>query len=379
MTPHRMRVLMASTVHRWNDVRIYYKEALSLATVADIHLVAVQDPDQGEVPNGVITVELLSSRGRRQGKGSSVLLRFRRLGQVLNIVLRRKYDVFHFHDPELIPVGWFAKLRGKKVVYDMHEDAFTMLLARTWLSRPLAWLMGFALRAIERVSLLIFDIFILAAKSLAPSFKSSKCRLVLNYPIFNHVPPPNRRKDSEALKLVYAGALTMARGAADMLEAVSALRRAGKNVTLDLFGMTSESGLDERIKLACEDSWVTYHGWLPMTQLLRELPDYHVGLSPVHDYPNYRHALLTKVLDYLAAGLPIVASRLPGTTEILAGAECAVFYQTGNVSELQAAISVLLDEEKRFSLANNGRKVIYQYRWESQAEELINIYREVLN
>ncbi len=380
MKPAKARVLMASSVHRWNDGRIYYKEAQSLAEIADVHLIAVQAQGASAVPDGRIHVQMLPANGLRLGERKSVFLRFKRIGMVMKAVLQRKYDVFHFHDPELIPAGWLAKLRGKKVIYDMHEDASKVLLGRKWIPRPLAQPVGSLFRVFERVSLLIFDVFILASEGFLHSFKSEKCHTILNYPINvnGNIAQPIKHETDEALKLVYTGDITIARGATDMLEAVSALRAEGKNITLDLFGSIRETSLKERIGREYSEKWIEYHGWLPLNQLQKVLQNYHVGLNPIRDFPNHRNAMQTKVLDYMAAGLVVITSKLPGTNEYLNGAGCAVFFTPGDIGELQAAINSLLDEEKRLSLINNGSKVVQRRCWESQAGRLMNIYRDVL-
>ncbi len=379
MTTTRVRVLMASTVHRWNDVRIYYKEALSLAKVADIHLVAVQVPDQGEVPNGAITVELLSSRGRRPGIETSALLRFRRLGQMLNIVLRRKYDVFHFHDPELIPVGWFAKLRGKKVIYDMHEDALHLLARRRWMPRLLGRWVGVIIRGFELLSLLIFDRFVLAEKAYADVFKAKKCYTVLNHPLIDQPFEPRRRHDGESLRTVYVGSLTGARGTEDILRGVRDLSRSGMNITLDLYGVVGEQDIDELIRRHVGEEWLTFHGWIPGDTIVGELRKYHIGLSPLRDHRGYRDIWPTKILEYIVSGLAIVASRLPGTSHLLKDLDCAAFHSPGDVEALKETLVSLADEDKRMTMASNGNRLIQRYSWASQEQVLLQLYSGMLH
>ncbi|UCD37888.1 MAG: glycosyltransferase [Fidelibacterota bacterium] len=373
------RVLMASSVHRWNDVRIYYKEALTLAKVTNVRLLAVQNYSASQVPHRKIETEFLPGNGLTRGGPNSMLsLRLRRIAAVLRTALAEKFDVFHFHDPELIPVGWLVKLRGKRVIYDMHEDVSTMLFSREWLPRPLARLIGSVLRAGERLSLHIFDYFILAAKNLAPSFKTEKCVQILNYPIANTMPRSQGRKQDEPLRLVYAGDITVARGIPDILTAISDLQRAGQKITLDLFGPVSEPEMGRVLGTLTTQPWIKCHGWIPLPQLMNELPGYHIGMSPLRDFPNYRNAVPTKVLDYLAAGLPVVASGLPGTRKLLEKYDCALLYEPGDVAKLQAALLELQDERKRRLLAKNGGKFVAAYSWETQAQKLVGIYQELL-
>jgi len=374
----KTRILMASSVHRWNDGRIYYKEARSLAKFADVRLIAVRSPEASEVPDGRIAVDLLPAKGLRLGDRKSLILRLKRIGMVTKTVLHHRYDVFHFHDPELIPVGWLAKLRGKKVIYDMHEDAFHVLTRREWIPKPLALIVGIIIRGLEFLNLLIYDRFILAEKAYAKVFTAKKCFTVLNFPIIEETFEPVRRRRNESLRMVYVGSITNMRGAEDILRSIRDLRVSGRNITLDLYGNVAEENLQAMIMAGIEEGWLKYHGWIPGDTILRAIRRCHVGLSPLRDHPGYRYIWPTKVLEYVAAGLAIVASSLPGTTRLLKDLGCAVFYPPGDVEALKKAILSLYQEDIRVSLAENGAPKLRQYSWASQEAALVSMYHDVL-
>jgi len=369
---------MATSVHNWDDIRIFHKEARTLTSIGEVHLVGVDNPDSTPTELDGITLTRLPADGLRLQPGGKFLPRLKRIARISRIVLAGAYQVFHFHDPELIPVGWLAKLRGRRVIYDVHEDVGTMLLSRQGLPKWLGPVSGRLMRGLEYLSTLVFDRIILAATSIARTFNPKNARFVLNYPIVNQVPQPGRRADGEPLRLVYVGGLTTARGINELIDAVQALRNNGETLTLDLYGVIAEQQLKNRIQSISNSGWLTWHGWLPIAQLMDRLKDYHVGLSSIRDLPNYRYAWPTKVLDYLAAGLPVIASRLPGTEELLSGPDCVVYFEPGDSSSLQTAIQSLQDEKVRRRLAAKSAGAAADYSWESQAEALINVYHEIL-
>ena len=374
MIQPRIRILMASSVHLWNDVRVYHKETLSLAKIADVHLVAVQADGAPQAPNGRIAVDFLPAKGLDNGQGDPIGLRIYRVANILKQVLEGKYDVFHFHDPELIPVGWIAKLRGKKVIYDVHEDYKSAWATRDWMSRPMAMLLGWVGRACERLSLRVFDRFILAESSYNSFLRSQKCQVVQNY---QHAPrcySPVPRAEDESLKLVYAGGLTPARGVADIIDAVSQLHLAGHNITLDLFGNSASTSILHQIRQGQSGTWLSYHGFLPYPRLIERLPNYHVGLSPLRNHPNYSHSLPTKMLDYMAAGLAVVASNLPRTAEIATETDGVIMHEPGNLGDFQQCIRALLDEPTRLKLAWSGSRAVGRYTWGSQEAILLRLY-----
>ncbi|MCH7496301.1 MAG: glycosyltransferase [Candidatus Marinimicrobia bacterium] len=373
------RILMASSLHPWNDVRVYHKEALSLAKIAHVRLIAVQANGAIQRRDASIEVEYLPGKWLRDGSGTTIGTRLGRIAIIMRRVLGEKYEIFHFHDPELIPVGWIAKARGKKVIYDVHEDYKSAWSSREWVPWPVAWLLGAVGRTFEQLSLHVFDRFILAEPSYNSLFNSERCLVVQNYHLATRLSDPAPRPSHQPLKLVYAGGLTSARGVSDVIEAVRHLRQEGHNVTLDLFGNSMSSDILAQIGRVPSNSWLSYHGYVPYPQLMDQLSEYHVGLSPLRDYPNYSRSMPTKMLDYMAAGLAVVASNLPRTAEIAMDTAGVIMHEPSNMVEIRQCIRALMDEPTRLKLAHSGSRSIIRYRWGSQEEILLSMYRDLLN
>ncbi len=374
----RPKILIASSVHVWNDIRVYYKETLSLAEIGDIRLVAVNnDIGPAVVPENVHIHRMPRVNSRIPFVGAP-FTRLRRIGKILVEVLKKDYEVFHFHDPELIPVSWVAKLLGKKVIYDMHEDYLVSFRGKKWLPAPVRGLLGWIVRLLELMSLPVFDRVILAERCYQYAFSSKRRSLVQNYPLRQDPPEPALRSDNDPLRLIYIGALSTVRGITDMVAAVAQVWSESENVTLDIFGQMGEKELEHLIHSPDYSDWLHYHGWVPVNELSRRLPEFHVGINPVRNYPNYRHSLLTKLFDYAAAGLPVITTDLPGIMGEFGEAGFLASYSSGDVAGLAAAIRAFFDEERRVVMAHKARDVSHQYSWDSQAQVLLEIYREIL-
>ena len=205
---------MLSSVHPPFDTRIFQKEARSLAAAGyDVTLVIPHE--RNEVVDGVRIKALRPTPGR-----------LRRMllapGRVLLAALALRADVYHFHDPELIPVGVALKLRGKRVIYDIHEDVPKSILGKTylpaWLVRPLAAIAA----VVEQSAARAFDLLVLARDDIQESFRGHDHTLLIrNYPSKATFPEIARqpRSDDDFL-IAYTGGLTPGRGAVEMIDAL---------------------------------------------------------------------------------------------------------------------------------------------------------------
>lgn len=110
------KVVHMTTVHHPMDTRIFHKECASLANAAyDVTLIATDHPDLDRVKPAFKLIKLKKAANRwvRMTKNS---------WQAYRLAKQLEADVYHFHDPELIWVGWLLKNKSNHVVYDIHED-----------------------------------------------------------------------------------------------------------------------------------------------------------------------------------------------------------------------------------------------------------------
>jgi glycosyltransferase involved in cell wall biosynthesis len=347
------RVLVLTTIHHPDDTRIRERLCRTLANEFEV-VYASRLPGPSDSA-GLTWVPL---PGGRLGRNL----------RALGLVLRRGTDVLVVHDPELIPLALVVRaLRRIPVVLDLHEDVPAQIRTKEWLPSPLrppvAAIAAFLLRSAER-----FLAITLAEPGYRRLFR--KDHLVIpNFPDTSTWPDPSPTGDGSA---VYVGDVTPIRG---IEVAVAAAGRAG--VPLTVVGACGD-GFAARIQEAAgrERAEVTLTGRLPYAEAIQRARSASVGVSPLFDVPNYRHSQPTKILEYLAAGVPVVASDLPGTRELCVGLEAVWLVPPGDPDALTVALHEAASAHAKGLAVDQAPEVRSRYAWPK--ETVLGFYRRLL-
>lgn len=335
------RLLVISPVHPSDDPRIRHKLIRTLQDEWDVTFAGI---GRGPVDQaGISWVEL---------KGG----RIRRWLWALILLLQGRYDVASLHDPEMLPVAILASLFRRTIVFDVHENVPGQLRTKPWLPsplrRPLAWLAGRLLRMAEkRVAITLAE----------AGYMDLFARPHPVFPNYLTGTPPEPRPADPAVGVVYLGDVTEARGLA---VAVAAAGDAGV-ATMSVMGRCSPEFRTKLTELATERHLhLEFHGFVTPDEALYIASGALVGLSPLLDTPNYRHSLPTKVLEYLAVGIPTLASDLPGTRSVVEGKAGVVLVTAGDGTAWRQAIEAATRDEGLRNAARSGAAAIREaYAW----------------
>ncbi len=224
-------------------------------------------------------------------------------------------------DPDTVPSALLARrLRGRPVVADVHEDYAALLHDRSWVPRGLlgvlSWLTGRCVGLAGRA-----DLTVVADDHVPPRQGATRSRLVVrNLPdlsMLPDLPKPQASGDlaGKTQHALYVGDLRASRGLDDMLHAVAA----APGWHLDLVGPVSPAERERVHALVGPElaGRLTWHGRLPPRQAWQLAAGASVGLALLEDTPAFRDAVPTKVYEYLACGLAVLASPLPRVAELL--------------------------------------------------------------
>lgn len=388
MRPHEERslgiVCILTTVHPPFDTRIFHKESKTLVRMGyDVTLIAQHERD--EVVDGVKIIALPKPRNRLSRMFGLTWRAFR-------LALRQRADVYHFHDPEFLPFGVLLKMftRGK-IIYDVHENVPKQILNKMWLPVWSRKALGLAYVLVERICLPFIDKVVIAEDSYIANYRRRKNVVaILNYPLLPYLKAT--RPDtgwgegaSCGIRATYVGGVTKLRGALELIEALRIVKADGyRDITLHLIGplMLCELGgeLARLIRQYGLEEDVRIPGPVPHEEVFSVLAQSHIGVAILHPDPNYVESLHTKLFEYMAAGLPVVASNFPLWKEIVEGNECGLTVNPLDPKEIAQAIEYLLTHpEEACRMGENGRRAaVEKYNWEREEKKLLQLYEELL-
>jgi glycosyltransferase involved in cell wall biosynthesis len=365
-------IVHLTSVHTRYDVRIFLKECGSFAKNSSYHVkLIVADGLGNEELNGIKIFDVGKPKNRLMRLLSSS-------NKVYKMALRFNGDIYHFHDPELIPFGLKLKKKGKRVIYDIHEDVGKDILSKDWIPVSLRRLLAYLFEKYEESAVKKFDYVIAATPYIRSKFQAHSANLVdiNNFPILEEfaVPPGDLAKGVKTV--CYIGGITSARG---VREIVHAMEKVKTGIRLLLGGKFSEEGLEAEVKTYPGWRKVDELGWLDREGVKGVLCSSTAGLVTLHPLKNYLDALPVKMFEYMAAGIPSIASDFPLWREIVEGNQCGICVDPLDPVAIGEAIQYLVDHpEEATQMGINGRKAVEEkFNWTIEEQKLLKVYAEL--
>ncbi len=358
-----------TTVHPRDDVRVFFKECTSLAKLGYRVTLIVADGKGDEIKNNVQIIDIGNYKDDR------VKRIFTARSKVLTKALSLGADLYHFHDPELLPIGVRLKAKNKKVVYDCHEDVGKQVLYKEWLGPLLVRrLLSKVYNSYEGYASNKMDGVISVIDEITNKFKLKNRITLKNYPSIRDIEIQKVEISQRKKQIVYIGSLTKVRG---ILDYINAMPKVQDDYELLLIGQFSSTDF----KKECMDSegWkrVNYVGFQPMDKAIKLYANAYIGLSVLHAEKNYLTSLPTKGFEYMAAGIPTVMSNFEYWLPYFEG--CSVFVTPNDSNKIAEAINNLIIDEKRYyEMSKNCERKAKSYSWENEAERLANFYQAII-
>lgn len=363
-----IKIAHLTSAHPRYDTRIFLKECQSLAKGGyDVHLV-VADGKGPEVLDNISITDVGYSRGRL----NRMLATTKR---VYKAALDINADIYHFHDPELIPVGLKLKRRGKKVIFDAHEDLPKQLLGKPYLNKFTKIVLSNIFKAFEKVVCGRFDAIVTATPHITEKFKKINPLAVTvnNYPLIGELACADIDWSRKAAEVSYIGGIASIRGITQVVQAMSMVKSGAR---LQLGGKFSEKNVELSAKAEPGWSSVDALGFVDRAGVRDALARSIGGVVTFLPAPNHIDAQPNKMFEYMSAGIPVIASNFPLWREIIEGNGCGFCVDPLAPSDIAAAIDALVTQPVLAEqMGRNGqRAVLEKYNWSIEEKTLLDLY-----
>lgn len=367
------KVCHITSAHAPEDVRIFHKECVSLAQNG-YETYLVQRGESYE-KKGVHIVGFGEVTGGRLKRMSQVAHRAYKAALSVNA------DIYHFHDPELLPYGLKLKKRGKKVVFDSHERYTEQIRTKPYLPVCVRSLIAVSYGAYERWVLKQLDGVIFPCLKDGSHPFHGQCR---HTAVLNNVPRLEElydhydgRLSKYERSLIHIGGLTHKRGITHLIKAAGRL-----DCTLYLAGSFSPKAYQAELEAMPEYAHVRYLGQLSRPQVLDALQNCQIGtatLLNVGQYNQYDN-LATKVYEYMALGLPVILTRSSFNEKVVRQYGFGICVDPLNPADIAAAVQYLLNHpDEARQMGENGRKAVKEeFNWGVEEKKLLALYEEIL-
>jgi len=369
---NQKKVCHVTSAHPRYDVRIFHKECKSLANNGFDVTLLVNDNLPNEAIDGVkiVSTQLKPSNRYERMVKSKKYLRIK--------MIEIDADIYHFHDPELLPEGNWMKSKGKKIIFDFHEDVAQQILFKTWIPRKIRKLISAIYKKYEKKLSQRFDGLVTVTPKFVERLKQINPNTVMitNYPILKTTSNYDRSKKKRAI--CFAGGITPQWNHENIIKAIEQI----DDIEYILAGSGPQDYL-ERLKSLQGWNKVRYLGRIPHEKVNEIYEESILGVALLSNNTQVGDEGTlgnTKLFEFMESGLPMICSNNKIWKEIIDKYECGVVLNPNSTDEIRGVIESIIDNHDELcSMGMNGRNAVEKiFNWRVGPEvELLDLYKRL--
>lgn len=373
-------IAICSTVHQFDDPRIFHRQAKFLSNLFNIRLYICAPFNRRRINSRLEVIGLH--------------LWIRKIDRLLNIFLLIKHllnvkaKIFIFHDPELLGVILFVKIikRGL-VIYDIHENYYEMIVEKLWIPRILRNVVGQIYQICEKIALKYTDMIWYPVKDIGyhydkyPHLKKLLVRNIPDLTLFRNV---SNLKETKKNQLIYIGTMVEDRGIKELVNAFSIFRKNFAGYKLILVGtFKSKNYKDEVHKqvktLNLEEDLIILEK-IPYPKIPLLLSQSKLGVINFLPTQNNIKGLPNKLFEYMAAGIPVLASNFHNYQKIIESHQAGICVDPTDSDAIASAMASILENEKQWRMMGiNGKQLVeYKYDWKSESVKITQAIQDLI-
>ena len=368
-----MKILFISSVHIWNDNRIYYKEIYSLSRKYNIEYHAISD-FKSKSDNNVQIFGIKKSKNK--------IYRFYNLLILFVRIFKSDAQVVHFHDFEILFIALILKLITNKIfIYDCHEEFSKVALTREWIPKIFRSIISAIVIRIEPFLAHMMDFIIVANIPSVSTFNSPT--LIKNFPVINKGKNDKHVKNDDIYKIIYIGNITRERGALEMLNTIKLLKQKRTDFRFDMIGRIDPKNLHNEILRYINENnlsdYIFLHDHLGFNQAEKYLENAHIAFCLFSNNEKRSTAMPTKLFDYMLYDIAIISDNFPAFDALFnINNYCFVSNKEEGILPIDLLSKILNNASLRQEYINKGKAlVLNNCNWNSEERKLFDIYSQI--
>jgi glycosyltransferase involved in cell wall biosynthesis len=293
------------------------------------------------------------------------------------------YDLVHVHNiPDfLVFAAVVPKLRGAKIILDIH-DLVPEFYESKFRSEKNEWRIRL-LKRIEKTSIAFSDFVIIAndiwlERLCERSVRRDKILTILNYPdpdIFHN--RPSKQPNGQFI-VIYPGSISWHQGLDIAVRAFALLRDRLPHAKFHIYGEGHEKPkIMQLVKELGLQDVVLLKGSLTLHAVYDVMMQADLGIVPKRRDSFGNEAFSTKILEFMAAGLPVVASDTK-IDRLYFNDDMLCFFTSGNPQSLADSLVKMHDDAMyRERLLRNAFEYIAKNNWRVKQWEYMDLVKRL--
>lgn len=364
------KVCHITSAHGPEDVRIFYKECVSLARAGYETYLVQRGKDYEK--NGVHIKGFGEVTGGRLKRMTQVARRAYKTALTVNA------DIYHFHDPEFLPYGLKLKKQGKIVIFDSHEDTLGSILEKEWIPLPTRKIVYAWFRGLQEEVCRQIDAVVTVTPHVTVFFQQINPRVkqISNFPILTEAIPDILRQPGT---LVFAGGVNPSWNHHTIIRALEKLPECRY-----LFCGPVQNTYLQELKALPAWNRAQYLGEIPHTEVSKLLASSAIGMAVISYCRNsdWKNGTMgnTKIFEEMMAGLPVICTDFTLWQEFVDRWHCGLLVNPNDPEAIAAAVQYLLSHpDEAQQMGENGRRAVKEeFNWDIEEKKLFALYEEIL-
>jgi glycosyltransferase involved in cell wall biosynthesis len=300
--------------------------------------------------------------------------------------LQKPYDLIHVHSvPDFLVFATFlAKLKGAKIILDIHDIVPEFYASKFGSGKSSITYKLLVL--IEKVSIAFADHVIIANHIwekilISRSVRNGKCTVIMNYPDPEIFFKRNRSRENNKFIMLYPGSLNWHQGVDIAVKAFALIKDEVPNAEFHIYGdcdlfheyfkrLISNLGLEGQVFLKRN---------LPITKIADVMANSDIGIVPKRNDFFAGEAFSTKILEFMAMGIPLIVSATKIDTYYF-DHNLVKFFKPEDENDLAESMLLLINNsELRKRLAVRAFEYTKKNNWGVKRHIYLNLVESLVN